>query len=724
MDEDVDIGGGGGGGGGGGIGQDLMEDDILNEFRGAESKVEEEEDENVRPVRVEEGDEEESDVVKAETVEDTVVGIETLSTESEVMESTDSCDVYHGVEGMKGIVNELSGGKLEVIESAERIGENHSEDEAGDTVRASSYSPTDGEVESASPLEDATLDVDESKITDDDVGVRGQHHETTILDKVPAREEEKQGLMFISLDHDTSSRSKKRTSDPDDTGVTAVKKPKTSNSSGTTANKPNKGRKSGSLSLNRTVALRRAAAMNSSVTGGSRTKPKTRKAMKGVPMAKLNLLKPGKTALPRHPMPFAAKNMFYDERWIDKQERGFVQWLNYILTPEEEGALNPTIKGKKIEASALAVSSSSTTIKPAPTKEVLSMRAYTARRRLNQLRRGACMLFQSEPVVRVIQKLEAQVEIGRMTVRTDRKIHADLGMKQNILMMILSYNPLWLRIGLETIYGELLPIEDNSDVIGLSRFIVTRLLGNPDIAEQYSHPTVPGLFGPGYELTLAKFTLKKFLLLVFFLDKAKLTRLIDHNPCLFCKDAQYKSSRDLLLEFSRHYLKGEGDITRHLNYIGFSVTHVQKAIDEFDYAVLNLAKDLRDGIRLVRVTELLTKNWLLSHELRCPAISRLQKVHNVQVALDALTSSAESSVGGVEAKAIVDGHREKTLQLLWSIIFAFKVETMLDEAQLKEETVFLWNNLKLRQKLDAVKMPAQKKTKRPDVTDVYLRVTS
>lgn len=63
--------------------------------------------------------------------------------------------------------------------------------------------------------------------------------------------------------------------------------------------------------------------------------------------------------------------------------------------------------------------------------------------------------------------------------------------------------------------------------------------------------------------------------------------------------SNFQSSRDLLLEFSRHYLKGEGDITRHLNYIGFSVTHVQKAIDEFDYAVLNLAKDLRDGIRLV-----------------------------------------------------------------------------------------------------------------------------
>ena len=37
-----------------------------------------------------------------------------------------------------------------------------------------------------------------------------------------------------------------------------------------------------------------------------------------------------------------------------------------------------------------------------------------------------------------------------------------------------------------------------------------------------------------------QFLLKKFLLLVLFLDKAKQNRLIDHDPCLFCKDAQYK----------------------------------------------------------------------------------------------------------------------------------------------------------------------------------------
>lgn len=56
------------------------------------------------------------------------------------------------------------------------------------------------------------------------------------------------------------------------------------------------------------------------------------------------------SALPKHPMAFAAKNVYYDERWKQKQERGFVRWLNFVLTPDEEEcgeAMKPK-KSKKI----------------------------------------------------------------------------------------------------------------------------------------------------------------------------------------------------------------------------------------------------------------------------------------------------------------------------------------------------------------------------------------
>ena len=28
--------------------------------------------------------------------------------------------------------------------------------------------------------------------------------------------------------------------------------------------------------------------------------------------------------------------MYYDERWIEKQENGFKKWLNFVLTPPED----------------------------------------------------------------------------------------------------------------------------------------------------------------------------------------------------------------------------------------------------------------------------------------------------------------------------------------------------------------------------------------------------
>lgn len=59
----------------------------------------------------------------------------------------------------------------------------------------------------------------------------------------------------------------------------------------------------------------------------------------------------------------------------------------------------------------------------------------------------------------------------------------------------------------------------------------------------------------------------------------------------------------------------------------------------FFYIIINIssAKTLNCEIPFVRRTiELLTKNWNLSKQLRVPAISRLQKMHNVDIVLNVL----------------------------------------------------------------------------------------
>ena len=60
-----------------------------------------------------------------------------------------------------------------------------------------------------------------------------------------------------------------------------------------------------------------------------------------------------------------------------------------------------------------------------------------------------------------------------------------------LLKIILSYNPLWLMIGLETVNGELLPVNTNSDLLGLSRLLVMMILSNPGILAEFAHPAIP-----------------------------------------------------------------------------------------------------------------------------------------------------------------------------------------------------------------------------------------
>ncbi|KAL1774848.1 abnormal spindle-like microcephaly-associated protein [Sigmodon hispidus] len=449
----------------------------------------------------------------------------------------------------------------------------------------------------------------------------------------------------------------------------------------------------------------------------SKTKKRTRPIV-AVAQSHLTFIKPLKAAIPRHPMPFAAKNMFYDERWKEKQEQGFTWWLNYILTPDDF-----TVKTNVSEVNAATLVLGAETqhkisVPKAPTKDEVSLRAYTASCRMNRLRRAACSMFTSEKMVKAIKKLEIEIEVGRLIVRKDRHLWKDIGQRQKVLNWMLSYNPLWLRIGLETVFGELIPLADNSDVTRLAMFILNRLLWNPDIAAEYRHPTVPLLFRDGHEAALSKFTLKKLLLLICFLDHAKMSRLIDHDPCLFCKDAEFKASKELLLAFSRDFLSGEGDLSRHLSLLGLPVSHVQTPLDEFDFAVTNLAVDLQCGVRLVRTMELLTQNWNLSKKLRIPAISRVQKMHNVDIVLEALKSRGvqltDEHGNTIVSKDIVDRHREKTLGLLWKIAFAFQEQwryrtkcLCLPFYQLKEEIDFLKHTLNVKRAMSALSCHSQ-----------------
>ncbi|XP_063824828.1 protein abnormal spindle [Ostrinia nubilalis] len=366
--------------------------------------------------------------------------------------------------------------------------------------------------------------------------------------------------------------------------------------------------------------------------------------------------------------PFLSSTYFYDEEAVDKFEKEFKRWLNCVLTPPAD--LDSNIE-QKIDVGKAWLENRNKEVPLAPTKEQVSS-VYHNSHRLESLRRSARALLMSPEIAQVFQKLNVQIEKKLIAIRTDRNLHLDVGLQKVIMELLLSYNPLWLRLGLEAIYGIVLPLRSNSDIEGLTTFIIQRMFKNPHLKNKHSKSNAPNMLLPAYMEAIKKFTLKKFFMLVFFLDQAKQRKLISHDPCLFCRNAICKESREIIIRFTRELIAGIGDITKHLRPLGYVVSHKQSFLDEYKYAVHNIALDIRDGVRLTKVMEIILMKNGLMHQLRTPAISRLQKIHNVQVALNALKEANFVIVGDISAQDIADGHREKTLSLLWQLIHVFR----------------------------------------------------
>ncbi|KAJ8985779.1 hypothetical protein NQ317_014432 [Molorchus minor] len=368
--------------------------------------------------------------------------------------------------------------------------------------------------------------------------------------------------------------------------------------------------------------------------------------------------------------PFMTSHLHINEEWLDQQQIDFKKWVNALLTPPEELIYEEQV----IDVAKIWQECKKREIESAPTKEQVSNKYHT-NSRLTNLRKNAQNLFRSKEVTSALSKVVLAIESGKLSIRDDKDIHLNLLLRSQIMSMLLSYNPLWLRIGLETVYNELIPLKSNSDMMGLSEFIATRMLKDPYLLRKHK-----SVHSPRYIAEFKKFFLKKFFVLVYFLDQAKNKKLIPYDPCLFCRKAAVKESKEMLIGIAKEILAAIGDITKYLRHIDYVVTHCQTYLQEFDYAVKNLGVDLRDGIRLTKIMEIILMQDNLTSNLRAPAISRLQKIHNMKIVFDSLEKAGYQILYDITPKDLVDGHKEKTLSFLWQIIYKFQAPLMVKSA--------------------------------------------
>ncbi|KMR00154.1 protein abnormal spindle [Lasius niger] len=361
--------------------------------------------------------------------------------------------------------------------------------------------------------------------------------------------------------------------------------------------------------------------------------------------------------------PFLKNNstVHYDEQWLLQQELAFTKWLNALLSSPEDLSVDIETAVTDIGKVWQSCKAQKNTVL-AETKEAVSARYHT---RFNTLRKAASAMFKSNEITQVLSRINTYIIYGNLHIRSDLNLHR---LQKIILALFLNYNPLWLRIGLETVYSKSIPLHSNNDIIGLTRFLLTRFFSDPQLTKPGYHKVYPS---QKIVPKLNQFILKKFLYLIYFLDYAKQHKLIGHDPCLFHKRAEHKESREILLSFSYELLSGIGDVTTELRKQGYILTLRQTYIEEYDYAVTDIRCDLRDGLRLCRVMELITGVQKLTQHCRVPA-KYMQKEHNVNLALNALHQAGYTLKGDIDAKSIVDGHCEKTLSLLWQIIHKYQ----------------------------------------------------
>ncbi len=243
----------------------------------------------------------------------------------------------------------------------------------------------------------------------------------------------------------------------------------------------------------------------------------------------------------------------------------------------------------------------------------------------------------------------------------------------------------------------------------LRTFVVDRVLSDSNVLMKYTKgkTKVPsGNFERLYREEMRILVLYRLMVLILFLDHAKMENVLDNVPRLFTKSSEVKSSKAVLLAFCRDFLSAEGDFIKHLSRIGLHVSYIQDPIDELEFHVTNLATDLRDGCCLTRMTEIITNARFkcIMQRLRLPAVSRLQKMHNVNVALSELSNFGIVIPNDLHAHHVVDAHREMVLKLMWSVVAHNCMTKLLVEGQVEHEIENVLRSLHARRRVQGLRL--------------------
>ena len=431
---------------------------------------------------------------------------------------------------------------------------------------------------------------------------------------------------------------------------------------------------------------------------------------------------PAKLSVPEIPQmqlqrqyPLLAENIsdpsLYEDSWLTHQEIAITQLVNALFQTSQGARIPPDIQ---------------------------------------QLRRELLEKYQDPSLSLLHKRLQASLLYGALSIPKDilargSRLWTDLGRRERFCSFWLdTYDLPYLAAALEVVVGRQWSTSPRTSQDGrssilksnsalctearnfqtgrtsvnsrrsLRAFLETFLIRNED-----SSPEIASMASEAWSYQR---TMLRSLMLVKLLDRSKAVSGRSSLPCLFLPTSPYKSSAAVVKALVQMLNPGIGDVLRVLSYLDYTLDCKQYPLEEYSYHIENLAVDLRDGVMLTRLVELLLypsasqslarvhdtdatttvvipggevlnlfegeHDWPLSQHLKFPSLGRATKLFNVQLALSALTGvrGMESVVRDIGAEDIVDGFREKTVALLWGLTGKWGLGGLLDWGEVQRET--------------------------------------
>ncbi|CAF3666270.1 unnamed protein product [Rotaria sordida] len=347
---------------------------------------------------------------------------------------------------------------------------------------------------------------------------------------------------------------------------------------------------------------------------------------------------------------------------IDKQAHAYTIWFNSLFTPVDF-MNNPT----------------TTTTNQSISNEISTTKTLKSLAESNRwyiLRDRARELF-THDIQSIATKISADIDIDhcRINPKNDLNFSARTVSRQSLLNFISSYNRIWFRLGMEVLFP--INIENYQQMkLSIEQYLIqSNLHTSPsnDINFKKSNHNNTKIASQQIRLTI-----KNLILIIIFLERAKLLRLIDNDPCLYIRESKFKSTKESIDILSRDFISSDTNLIRRLKLAGFEPIYRQTSLDEYNYLITNydnkLFDDLKDGIRLTRCTQILLSStneqvakFDLSTKLKCPVVNLVHKLLNIDQAFELLQTYGHVNLNGISNKDIMNGNKQRTLELLWRI---------------------------------------------------------